>query len=93
MFADLTKMVKIDADKIDETRSTYLSLIFSLLNLERTRSGIFENYNSPTLLLSRKTVVKLRSKLRVEKVGSNVIHLRWEQEDQFAQYIARVYTK
>ena len=29
-------------------------------------------------------------KLRFEKVGSNVIHLRWEQEDQFAQYIARV---
>ena len=29
-------------------------------------------------------------KLRFEKVGSNVIHLRWEAEDQFAQYIARV---
>ena len=31
-------------------------------------------------------------KLRFEKVGSNVIHLRWEQEDQFAQYIAWVCT-
>lgn len=73
MFADLTKMVKIDADKIDETRSTYLSLIFSLLNLERTRSGIFENYNLPTLLFSRETVVKLLSKLRVEKVHLSLL--------------------